>query len=95
MVVCLGYVQDGSTVTVPSATCCDELKQVMKASPSCLCEEFKMASDLGIKLNMTRALGLPQACSVQAPDVADCSGGMLLAKFFNFLLHKFNLLLLF
>lgn len=77
MMDCLDYIQEGSNASSPAAKCCDELKSVVSTSPGCLCEGFKMASDLGIKIDMARALKMPQACSVPLPPGAGNCTGML------------------
>ncbi|XP_020255260.1 non-specific lipid-transfer protein-like protein At2g13820 [Asparagus officinalis] len=74
MMDCLDYIQEGSNASSPAAKCCDELKSVVSTSPGCLCEGFRMASDLGIKIDMARALKMPLACSVPLPPgVGDCT----------------------
>lgn len=74
MMDCLDYVQLGSKEPAPSKMCCGELTTVINTSPSCLCEGFKMAGDMGIKLDMGRAMGLPHACNLPVPaNAASCA----------------------
>ncbi|KAK6916076.1 Bifunctional inhibitor/plant lipid transfer protein/seed storage helical domain [Dillenia turbinata] len=69
---CLSYVSNGSTATKPEKTCCAGLKSVLKANPECLCEGFKSSAQLGVVLNVTKALTLPSACHVSSPPLSDC-----------------------
>ncbi|KAL0911959.1 hypothetical protein M5K25_017898 [Dendrobium thyrsiflorum] len=69
---CLPYVQAGSTVAKPDASCCSPLKKVVKEKPACLCQAFGSSSTFGISLNITKALSLPSACSVKTPSVSNC-----------------------
>ncbi|KAH0455963.1 hypothetical protein IEQ34_015995 [Dendrobium chrysotoxum] len=70
---CLPYVQAGSTVAKPDASCCSPLKKVVKEKPACLCQAFGSSSTFGISLNITKALSLPSACSVKTPSVSNCN----------------------
>ncbi|XP_027334160.1 non-specific lipid-transfer protein-like protein At5g64080 [Abrus precatorius] len=72
MADCLPFVSNGSTVTKPEATCCSSLKNVLRTAPSCLCEAFKSSSQLGVVLNVTKALTLPAACKLSAPSFSNC-----------------------
>ncbi|KAK6121013.1 hypothetical protein DH2020_045232 [Rehmannia glutinosa] len=38
----------------------------------CLCEAFKNSAQLGVTLNVSKALSLPTACHVSAPSVTNC-----------------------
>ncbi|KAI0498596.1 hypothetical protein KFK09_019486 [Dendrobium nobile] len=69
---CLPYVQAGSTVAKPDASCCSPLKKVVKEKPACLCQAFGSSSTFGISLNITKALSLPSACSLKTPSVSKC-----------------------
>jgi hypothetical protein len=71
---CLSYVQEGSTVATPDPTCCSGLKDVVRNEVSCLCQVFQGGQNLGISLNMTKALQLPAACKVKTPPVSKCHG---------------------
>ncbi|XAR49440.1 hypothetical protein NMG60_11032653 [Bertholletia excelsa] len=69
---CLSYVSNGSDVDKPEGTCCSGLKTVVKTNPECLCEGFKNSAQMGVSLNMTKALALPSACHVPAPPLSEC-----------------------
>ncbi|XP_019168756.1 PREDICTED: non-specific lipid-transfer protein-like protein At2g13820 [Ipomoea nil] len=69
---CLSFVTNGSTTKKPEGTCCSGLKMVLKSNAECLCEGFKNSAQLGVVLNVTKALSLPAACHVSAPSVSNC-----------------------
>uniref|UniRef100_A0A0D9VQL7 Bifunctional inhibitor/plant lipid transfer protein/seed storage helical domain-containing protein n=1 Tax=Leersia perrieri TaxID=77586 RepID=A0A0D9VQL7_9ORYZ len=69
---CLSYVQEGSTVAKPEASCCSGLKEVVKKEVACLCQAFQGSQDYGVTLNMTKALQLPAACKVKTPPFSKC-----------------------
>ncbi|OEL21739.1 hypothetical protein BAE44_0017241 [Dichanthelium oligosanthes] len=69
---CLSYVQEGSTVPTPDPTCCSGLKDVVRHEVACLCQVFQNGQNLGISLNMTKALQLPAACKVKTPPFSKC-----------------------
>ncbi|KAL6515294.1 hypothetical protein OROHE_018926 [Orobanche hederae] len=73
MADCLSYVTEGSTAKKPEGTCCSGLKTVLKTDAQCLCETFRNSAQLGVTLNMTKALALPAACHVSTPDVSNCA----------------------
>ncbi|KAJ9162474.1 hypothetical protein P3X46_022243 [Hevea brasiliensis] len=72
MADCLSYVSNGSTATKPEGTCCSGLKTVLKTDAECLCEAFKSSAQLGVVLNVTKALTLPAACKLHAPSASNC-----------------------
>ncbi|KAL0375978.1 UNVERIFIED_CONTAM: Non-specific lipid-transfer protein-like protein [Sesamum calycinum] len=72
MADCLSFVTAGSTTKKPEGTCCSGLKTVLKTDAECLCEGFKNSAQLGVTLNVTKALTLPSACHVSAPSVSNC-----------------------
>nr|BAD24657.1 xylogen protein 1 [Zinnia elegans] len=72
MADCLSYVTAGSTVKKPEGTCCSGLKTVLKTDAECLCEAFKNSAQLGVSLNITKALALPSACHINAPSATNC-----------------------
>ncbi|KAI5661419.1 hypothetical protein M9H77_20742 [Catharanthus roseus] len=72
MADCLSFVTSGSTVEKPEGSCCSGLKTTLKTDAECLCEGFKNSAQLGITLNVTKALSLPAACHVSAPSVTHC-----------------------
>ncbi|OAY68385.1 Non-specific lipid-transfer protein-like protein [Ananas comosus] len=69
MIDCLDFVVKGSAQTKPTKSCCDGVKTVVAASPKCLCEALEEAIDGGYDVNMTRADGLPAACSLKVPSI--------------------------
>jgi len=71
---CLSYVDEGSTVATPDPTCCSGLKDVVHKEVACLCQVFQSGQNLGISLNMTKALQLPAACKVKTPPFSKCHG---------------------
>ncbi|XP_021751197.1 non-specific lipid-transfer protein-like protein At2g13820 isoform X2 [Chenopodium quinoa] len=73
---CLSYVTNGSTVNKPEGNCCSGLKSVLKTNAECLCEGFKSSAQFGVVLNVTKAVGLPDACHVHAPSAAKCGSGV-------------------
>ncbi|CAK9309208.1 unnamed protein product [Citrullus colocynthis] len=72
MADCLSFVSNDSTTTKPQGSCCTGLKTVLKADADCLCEAFKNSAQLGVVLNVTKALSLPAACKVSAPAASNC-----------------------
>ncbi|CAI9770090.1 unnamed protein product [Fraxinus pennsylvanica] len=69
---CLSFVTSGSTAKKPEGSCCSGLKTVLKTDAECLCEAFKNSAQLGVTLNVTKALTLPAACHVSSPSVSNC-----------------------
>ncbi|XP_057803101.1 non-specific lipid transfer protein GPI-anchored 11-like [Salvia miltiorrhiza] len=72
MADCLTFVTAGSTTKKPEGTCCSGLKTVLKTDAECLCEAFRNSAQLGVTLNITKAMSLPAACHVSAPSVSNC-----------------------
>ncbi|XP_054776657.1 non-specific lipid transfer protein GPI-anchored 31-like [Prosopis cineraria] len=72
MADCLSFVSNGSTVTKPEGNCCSGLKTVLKTDAACLCEAFRSSAQLGVVLNVTKAVTLPAACKVSAPSATNC-----------------------
>ncbi|CAN1131906.1 Non-specific lipid transfer protein GPI-anchored 5 [Linum perenne] len=72
---CLSYVSGNAST--PSSSCCSQLASVVSSQPQCLCQLVggSGGSSLGITINQTRALELPDACSVTTPSVSRCNGG--------------------
>lgn len=70
---CLNYIT-GKTSS-PSSACCSQLATVVGSQPKCLCQVLKGGtSSLGIDVNQTQALALPDACSVKTPSASRCNG---------------------
>ncbi|GFP87075.1 non-specific lipid-transfer protein-like protein at2g13820 [Phtheirospermum japonicum] len=67
---CFAYVSAGSTAAKPEKDCCAGLKSVLKEGVEtsgvyCLCDAFKNGEkEYDVKLNMSKAVGLPLACNV-------------------------------
>ncbi|KAL8027489.1 hypothetical protein ABFX02_14G098200 [Erythranthe guttata] len=72
MADCLSFVTEGSTAKTPEGTCCSGLKTVLKTDAECICEAFRNSAQLGVTLNVTKALTLPTACHVSSPSVSNC-----------------------
>lgn len=75
MADCLSFVSNGSTTEKPEGTCCSGLKTVLKADAECICEAFKSSAQLGVVLNVTKAMSLPAACKVSASSATKCACG--------------------
>lgn len=74
LATCLPYV--GGTAKSPTPDCCNGLKQVLKTSKKCLCVVIKDANDpakLGLSINVTLALTLPDVCNAPA-NISQCPG---------------------
>ncbi|XP_047325408.1 non-specific lipid transfer protein GPI-anchored 5-like [Impatiens glandulifera] len=68
---CLNYITGKSST--PSTSCCSSLDNVLKTKPVCLCEVINGGdSGLGISINQTLALALPDACKIQTPPLSKC-----------------------
>ena len=70
---CLPYV--GGTANTPTIDCCTSLKQVLDKTKKCICILIKDRNDpkLGIKLNATLAVQLPNACHIPS-NITECVG---------------------
>ncbi|KAF5740252.1 Bifunctional inhibitor/lipid-transfer protein/seed storage 2S albumin superfamily protein [Tripterygium wilfordii] len=68
---CISFLSDGSTVMKPTTDCCNGYQTVIAVDPRCICFAIKSSGDLGIQLNITKAMTLPSACGFPAPPV-DC-----------------------
>ena len=73
LATCLTFVQDKATARAPTPDCCAGLKAVLQSSRKCLCVliEDRDNPNLGLKLNVTKALGLPAVCNAPA-NISDC-----------------------
>ena len=73
LATCLPYVQgEGKS---PTPDCCAGFKQVLQKNKKCLCVLIKDRNDpnLGFKINVTLAYGLPSACQAPA-NLSQCPG---------------------
>ncbi|XP_051147141.1 non-specific lipid transfer protein GPI-anchored 31-like [Andrographis paniculata] len=68
MADCLSYVTVGGNAKEPGRDCCNGLESVLKTNAECLCEVFKNSAQLGITLNVSKAMNLPVACHKSAPS---------------------------
>ncbi|PWA51536.1 bifunctional inhibitor/lipid-transfer protein/seed storage 2S albumin superfamily protein [Artemisia annua] len=71
LATCLPYV--GGNAKSPTPDCCTGLKQVLNTNKKCLCVVIKDRNDpdLGLTINVTLALGLPDVCHTPA-NVTKC-----------------------
>ncbi|PIN10566.1 hypothetical protein CDL12_16837 [Handroanthus impetiginosus] len=71
LATCLPYV--GGTAKAPTPDCCNGLKQVLKTNERCLCLVIKDRNDpdLGLNINVTLALSLPDVCNAPA-NISQC-----------------------
>ncbi|KAL2334684.1 hypothetical protein Fmac_015897 [Flemingia macrophylla] len=68
---CVPYL--GSDAKAPTADCCSGLKQAIKTNKKCVCLVLKHRDDpdLGLKINISIAVGLPSICEI--PDnISEC-----------------------
>uniref|UniRef100_A0A0R0FZE7 Bifunctional inhibitor/plant lipid transfer protein/seed storage helical domain-containing protein n=1 Tax=Glycine max TaxID=3847 RepID=A0A0R0FZE7_SOYBN len=87
---CLPYL--GADAKAPTADCCSGLTQAMKTNNKCVCLILKDRDDpdLGLKINMTIAVGLPSLC--KTPDnLSQCSDHTLI-MYQHFVVYKKTLL---
>ncbi|KAJ9171986.1 hypothetical protein P3X46_015279 [Hevea brasiliensis] len=69
---CLLYITGNSSTPTPQ--CCTQLAAVVRSQPQCLCEVINGGvASLGINVNLTQALALPNACQVQTPPISSCN----------------------
>ncbi|XP_022134615.1 protein YLS3 isoform X2 [Momordica charantia] len=68
---CAPFVQ--GIASVPAMACCDNLKQLYTNVPYCLCILLNGTTLSSFPLNTTRALQLPDLCSLQV-NISTCSG---------------------
>ncbi|KAG5029464.1 hypothetical protein AAZX31_05G143800 [Glycine max] len=68
---CLPYV--GGEAKVPAMDCCSGIREVIDKSKRCLCILIKDRDDpnLGLKINVTLALSLPDACQTPT-NITQC-----------------------
>ncbi|GFZ10024.1 hypothetical protein Acr_21g0006230 [Actinidia rufa] len=72
MVDCISYLSAGSNQMTPDPACCSGFKTVLETNAECICEGFKSSVDLGIAIDMSKAMALPSACGVSAPSISSC-----------------------
>ena len=73
MATCLPYVSGDAKAPTPD--CCSGLKEVLKNDKKCLCVIVRDRNDpdLGLQINVTLALSLPDICHATA-NVSNCPG---------------------
>lgn len=71
---CLTFVEGGSNLTKPDPGCCPELANLVDTQPICLCQLLGDPGQVGISVDVNRALKLPSLCSVSTPPVSLCAG---------------------
>ncbi|KAF8024829.1 hypothetical protein BT93_F1862 [Corymbia citriodora subsp. variegata] len=64
MIDCVSFLSAGSAISKASASCCSGFKSVLKADADCMCQAIREATQMGMKLNMTRVAELPSDCGV-------------------------------
>ncbi|XP_040365781.1 non-specific lipid transfer protein GPI-anchored 11-like isoform X2 [Rosa chinensis] len=70
---CIPFLSDGIKTTTPERSCCSGFETVVKTGPDCGCEFFESTANLGIHLNMTKAMTLSSACGINnAPPLTNC-----------------------
>ncbi|CAM8927244.1 unnamed protein product [Rhodiola kirilowii] len=71
LATCLPYV--GNKAKAPTPDCCSGLKQVLDKDKKCLCVIVRDRNDpnVGLDINVTLALGLPDVCHAPA-NVSKC-----------------------
>ncbi|KAK6153181.1 hypothetical protein DH2020_012820 [Rehmannia glutinosa] len=70
---CLTFVESGSNLTKPDPGCCPELANLVDTQPICLCQLLGNPGQVGISVDVSRALKLPSACNVTTPPVSLCA----------------------
>ncbi|KAL5706420.1 hypothetical protein ACHQM5_024590 [Ranunculus cassubicifolius] len=69
MTDCLSYVTSVGYYCQTRGWCCSGLKTVLKTAPECHCEN---SGQLGISLNISKALNIPAACGIKSPPMSNC-----------------------
>ncbi|XP_019168062.1 PREDICTED: protein YLS3-like isoform X2 [Ipomoea nil] len=72
MASCLDYVT--GKAPSPSSGCCTAFSGVLKSQPRCLCTIVNGGgSSVGVQINQTLALQLPDSCKLKTPPVSKCN----------------------
>lgn len=74
---CLTFVEGGSNLTKPDPGCCPELSNLVDTQPVCLCQLLGNSGQMGISVDVNKALKLPNVCNVTTPPVSLCAGNYL------------------
>ncbi|KAF6172267.1 hypothetical protein GIB67_024889 [Kingdonia uniflora] len=70
----LSFLGEGSTDTKPDSKYCNALKDVVKIDAQCLCESFNAAAQMGVVIDVKRAVALPSACGIVIPPFEGTCG---------------------
>ncbi|KAH6765987.1 hypothetical protein C2S52_016970 [Perilla frutescens var. hirtella] len=70
---CLTFVEGGSNLTKPEPGCCPELGKLVDTQPICLCQLLGNPAQVGITVDVKKALKLPSLCNVTTPPVSLCA----------------------
>ncbi|XP_044504217.1 non-specific lipid transfer protein GPI-anchored 15-like [Mangifera indica] len=71
MAPCVNFLVGNSST--PSSSCCSQLGAVAKSAPDCLCGALNgSVPTMGININRTIALTLPDACQLQSTSINQC-----------------------
>ncbi|KAL3621903.1 hypothetical protein CASFOL_034099 [Castilleja foliolosa] len=70
---CLTFVESGSNLTKPDPGCCSELSTLVDTQPICLCQLLGNPGQVGLSVDVNRALQLPSVCNVTTPPVSLCA----------------------
>ncbi|KAL6179516.1 hypothetical protein ACLB2K_051031 [Fragaria x ananassa] len=71
---CIPFLSEGIQTTSPERSCCSGYETVVKSGPVCVCQSFEGTADMGIRLNMTKAMTLSSACGIKnAPPRDNCN----------------------
>ncbi|KAL3828653.1 hypothetical protein ACJIZ3_017455 [Penstemon smallii] len=70
---CLTFVENDSNLTKPDPGCCPELANLVDTKPICLCDLIGKSGQVGISVDVSRALRLPSVCNVTTPPVSLCA----------------------
>ncbi|KAK9983390.1 hypothetical protein SO802_032915 [Lithocarpus litseifolius] len=69
---CIPYLSAGSEQTKADALCCSSFETVLEISRECICVALKGSRELGLTLDITRAIALPSACGSSVLSFTDC-----------------------
>ncbi|MCL7048743.1 hypothetical protein MKW94_013912 [Papaver nudicaule] len=69
---CFKFVANGTRVTKPEASCCNELKAALQCDAQCICEAFQNIRSLGGVLDIKKTTALPAACGISASSIDIC-----------------------
>ncbi|KAM7514602.1 hypothetical protein LguiA_004185 [Lonicera macranthoides] len=78
LVECTSFLVDDRLKATPDKSCCYGLKMVLEIGTECICDALKSSADLGLNLDMKKAMSLPSACgiSVSPPSICNARAGL-------------------